>query len=77
MIRIEGSGLGPWRLVQKDSMQTNTVRHVFDFDRVCSYHSVYSFVFDLTCGRPPRSKEIGDVQVMKLPVQPQVIWALS
>jgi hypothetical protein len=31
----------------------------------------------LTCGRSPRSKEIGDVQVMKLPVQPQDIWALS
>jgi hypothetical protein len=25
-----------------------------------------------TCGRPPRSKEIGDVQVVKFPVQPQV-----
>jgi hypothetical protein len=35
-------------------------------------HQVY-----LTCGWPPRSKEIGDVQVMKLPVQPQVIWALT
>jgi hypothetical protein len=45
MIRIEGSGSGPWRLVQKDSMQTNTVRHVFAFGRVCSYHGVYSFVF--------------------------------
>jgi hypothetical protein len=30
-----------------------------------------------TCGRPPRNKEIGDVQVVKLPVQPRVIWALS
>jgi hypothetical protein len=35
-------------------------------------HQVY-----LTCGWPPRSKEIGDVQVVKLPMQPQVIWALS
>jgi hypothetical protein len=35
-------------------------------------HQVY-----LTCGWPLRSKEIGDVQVMKLLVQPQVIWALS
>jgi hypothetical protein len=25
-------------------------------------------------GQPPRNKEIRDVQVMKLPVQPQVIW---
>jgi hypothetical protein len=47
MIRIEGSGSGPWRLVQKDSMQTNTVRHVFAFERVCSYHGVYNFVFVL------------------------------
>jgi hypothetical protein len=47
MIRIEGSGSGPWRLVQKDSMQTNTVRNVFAFERVCSYHGVYSFIFDL------------------------------
>jgi hypothetical protein len=31
----------------------------------------------LTCGRPPRSKEIGGVQVIELPVQPQDIWALS
>jgi hypothetical protein len=31
----------------------------------------------LTCGRPPRNKEIGDVQVVKLPVQPRVILALS
>jgi hypothetical protein len=31
----------------------------------------------LTCGWTPRSKEIGDVQVVKLPVQPQDIWALS
>jgi hypothetical protein len=30
-----------------------------------------------TCGRPPRNKEIGDVQVVKLPVQQQVIWAPS
>jgi hypothetical protein len=30
-----------------------------------------------TCGWTPRSKDIGDVQVMKLPVQPQVKWALS
>jgi hypothetical protein len=30
-----------------------------------------------TCGRPLRSKEIGDVQVVKLLVQPQVKWALS
>jgi hypothetical protein len=30
-----------------------------------------------TCGWPPRSKEIGDVQLVKLPVQPQVKWALS
>jgi hypothetical protein len=35
-------------------------------------HQVY-----LTCGRPPRSKEIEDIQVMELPVQPQDIWALS
>jgi hypothetical protein len=28
-------------------------------------------------GRPPRNKEIGYVQVLKIPVQPQVIWALS
>jgi hypothetical protein len=35
-------------------------------------HQVY-----LTCGRPPMTKEIGDVQVMKLPVQSQDIWALS
>jgi hypothetical protein len=35
-------------------------------------HQVY-----LTCGRPPRSKEIGDVQVVKLLVQPHDIWALS
>jgi hypothetical protein len=30
-----------------------------------------------TYQRPPRSKEIGDVQVVKLPVQPQDIWVLS
>jgi hypothetical protein len=30
-----------------------------------------------TCGRPPRSKEIGDVQVVKLLVQPRVICDLS
>jgi hypothetical protein len=30
-----------------------------------------------TCGWPPRSKEIGDIHVMKLLVQPQVKWALS
>jgi hypothetical protein len=35
-------------------------------------HQVY-----LTCGRPPRSKEIGDIQVMELPVHTQDIWALS
>ena len=28
-------------------------------------------------GSPPRNKEIGDVHVKKLPVQPLVIWALS
>jgi hypothetical protein len=25
---------------------TNTVRHVLVFRRVCSYHGVYSFVFE-------------------------------
>jgi hypothetical protein len=30
-----------------------------------------------TYQRPPKNKEIGDVQVVKLPVQPRVIWALS
>jgi hypothetical protein len=30
-----------------------------------------------TCGRPPKNKEIGGVQVVKLLVQPPVIWALS
>jgi hypothetical protein len=30
-----------------------------------------------TCGQPSRNKEIGEVQVVKLPVQPRVIWALS
>jgi hypothetical protein len=30
-----------------------------------------------TCGWPPRNKEIGVVQVVNLPVQPQVKWALS
>ena len=29
-----------------------------------------------TCGQPPRSKEIGDVRVAKLSVQPLGIWAL-
>jgi hypothetical protein len=28
-------------------------------------------------GWPPRNKEIGDVQVVKLSVQPRVIWAMS
>jgi hypothetical protein len=28
-------------------------------------------------GRPPRKKKIGDIQVVKLPVQQQVLWALS
>jgi hypothetical protein len=28
-------------------------------------------------GQPSKNKEIGDVQVVKLPVQPQVTWDLS
>jgi hypothetical protein len=35
---------GEW--LQSVDAATNTVRHVLVFRRVCSYHGVYSFVFD-------------------------------
>ena len=37
---------------------------------------VYGRLVYRTCGRTPRKKEIGDVLVAKLPMQPHGIWAL-
>jgi hypothetical protein len=38
--------------VVKRFYETNTVRHVLVFRRVCSYHGVYSFVFGCTNVHP-------------------------
>ena len=37
---------------------------------------IYGRLVYRTCEQPPRNKEIGDILVTKLPVQPHGIWAL-